>query len=173
MADQIVQGHVKLGGSFAKHRITGYVYQAINKEGVNPRLDVPLVSHVEGNLYQGGCLHGVRLPDGFKHVVSVYPWEQYALPEGCDRIEAFMHDSLDQNPSDAIGLAEEVINLLDDGPTLVHCQAGCNRSGLVAALVLIKLGHSPQEAVDLLRKSRSPLVLSNETFERFVLDYRA
>lgn len=61
------------------------------------------------------------------------------------------------------------LDALDRGPVLVHCQAGLNRSGVVSALVLIERGHSPREAVDLLRARRSPAVLCNESFERFVL----
>lgn len=68
---QIAKGTVALSGEFARHRITGWVPHA-EKRGINPALDVPLVSHVEGGLWQGGCRDGVRLPDEFDYVLSLY-----------------------------------------------------------------------------------------------------
>src|SRR5256885_12877051 len=41
--------------------------------------DVPYISHIEGNLYQGGCAAGLYLPKYIEHVVSLYPWEQYTV----------------------------------------------------------------------------------------------
>lgn len=140
-------------------------------------IDVPLISPVADNFWQGGCMNGLRLPTLFKHVVSLYPWEQYVLPEGCDRVEIKMYDSgtmVDED--DLYFAADTVVDFVKDGPTLVHCQAGLNRSGLVAGLALIKMGKTPQEAVDLLRRRRqnpdgtSP-VLCNPTFAQWLLDY--
>jgi protein-tyrosine phosphatase len=54
------------------------------------------------------------------------------------------------------------------GATAHNCQAGLNRSGLVAALALIRSGMTPAEAITLLRSKRSPAVLCNPTFERFL-----
>jgi hypothetical protein len=53
---------------------------------------------------------------------------------------------------------------------LIRCQAGLNRSGLVAALVLVRSGLTPQEAIDKLRRQRSNRVLFNKEFERYVLE---
>ena len=50
-------------------------------------------------------------------------------------------------------------------PTLITCMGGLNRSGLVAALALRRLGHSADEALSLLRASRGPYALGNELFE--------
>ena len=47
---------------------------------------------------------------------------------------------------------------------LVRCQAGLNRSGLVTALILIKDGHSPREAINLIRNNRGEAALFNESF---------
>lgn len=52
---------------------------------------------------------------------------------------------------------------------LIRCQAGLNRSGLIAALVLIKDGYQPSEAIALLRKSRSRNVLFNPYFEDWLI----
>lgn len=54
---------------------------------------------------------------------------------------------------------------------LIRCQAGWNRSGFVAALVLVLAGWEPAEAVDLLRQRRSPNVLCNREFEQWVIEH--
>jgi len=52
--------------------------------------------------------------------------------------------------------------------TLVRCQAGLNRSGLVTALVLIREGHSPHEAIELIRSKRHSMALFNRRFVDFL-----
>lgn len=54
--------------------------------------------------------------------------------------------------------------------TLIRCQAGLNRSGLVTALVLIKDGYEPAEAINLIRQKRSPNALFNKDFVSWLLD---
>jgi hypothetical protein len=54
-------------------------------------------------------------------------------------------------------------------PTLVRCQAGLNRSGLVIARILIDNGMPPQEAIDLIREQRSPNALFNPAFTKYLL----
>lgn len=54
-----------------------------------------------------------------------------------------------------------------EGKTLVHCQAGLNRSALVTARALMLDGMSADDAITLLRK-RSPMVLCNLTFEAWL-----
>jgi hypothetical protein len=51
---------------------------------------------------------------------------------------------------------------------LIRCQAGLNRSGLTAALVLIEAGYTPDEAITLLRTKRTSYVLCNGEFEAYV-----
>jgi hypothetical protein len=48
--------------------------------------------------------------------------------------------------------------------TLIRCQAGLNRSGLVTALVLYKAGIPTADAIDLIRSKRSPYALCNTRF---------
>lgn len=135
------------------------------------RIDVPVITLVEGNLWQGGCENGLILPDDIRYLVSLYKWESYeydSLDADPVVIEAF--DSLDQDPKEFIELARLTKGFADKGPTLVHCQAGLNRSGVVAALVLVMNGYSPEEAIEKLRESRSPAVLCNPSFEEFVLN---
>lgn len=66
-------------------------------------------------------------------------------------------------------IADDVNRYLVEGKTLVHCQAGLNRSNLIAALALIRGGMAPAGAISLLRERRSPVVLCNEAFESWLL----
>jgi protein-tyrosine phosphatase len=52
---------------------------------------------------------------------------------------------------------------------LVRCQAGWNRSGLIMALILIKDGLKPDQAIDLIRNRRSSRALCNRSFENWIL----
>ncbi|WP_158566523.1 DUF4326 domain-containing protein [Micromonospora craterilacus] len=52
---------------------------------------------------------------------------------------------------------------------LIRCQAGYNRSGLVTALTLIRLGRTAGEAIDLIQARRSPYALFNGHFVEHLL----
>ena len=147
------------------HRIEG-----IAQHGNRP-FSVPLISHVRGNLWQGGCIDGVPLPAQIQHVVSLYPWESYVCHGDVVSVTAARLFDAAALPDEQLlwALAAHVNRLCAIGPTLVHCQAGLNRSGMIAALALILSGDEPLAAVSLLRQKRCDAVLCNETFETFVL----
>lgn len=137
----------------------------------NTPFDVPFISHIDGNLWVGGCRDGLILPREIEHVVSLYPWETYRCPLMLkSHLEVRMYDSLDQAFGQVTAIASWVNSCLADGPTLVHCQAGLNRSNLVAATALVHQGMEPCEAIALLRAKRSPAVLCNPAFEQWLLD---
>jgi hypothetical protein len=52
---------------------------------------------------------------------------------------------------------------------LIRCQAGLNRSGLVTALVLVRDGYIPQEAIELIRERRDSMALFNRQFVKFLM----
>lgn len=143
------------------HHIEGYAIADPQRR----KFSMPLISHIEDNLWTGGCIDKARLPDDFAWVVSLYPWEQFTLGPDTQRIEIEMYDH-DGMPDLTLlhQTAEAVVLAVAEGKTLVHCQAGLNRSGLVAALALVKMGRTPDEAIDLLRAKRGPVVLCNRTF---------
>lgn len=152
-------------------------WRQVTVEGYPEAFDLPFMSHIEGNLWTGGCQHGLVLPDNIEHVVSLYPWEQWlwkreAPPKSFSL--NWMFDSRDPDdmlPEDRIwAIARYAGACVDDGPTFVHCQAGINRSALIAALVLMMEGALAEEAIAKLRERRSPAVLSNTLFERWLLE---
>ena len=56
------------------------------------------------------------------------------------------------------------------GPTLVHCQAGLNRSGIIVghALMTGPERMTADDAIETMRRKRSPAVLCNSTFEQWL-----
>lgn len=154
----------KLKADLKTHYIEG-----IAREGNTP-FECDLITHVKGDLWQGGCINGADLQGYFKHIVSLYPWERFN--PGCD-LDSFTEVRLYDGPEVPNGeqlfaLARWINFCKAHGPTLVHCQAGLNRSGLLTALSLILDGSSADEAIKLLRASRSPAVLCNKAFEAWL-----
>lgn len=137
----------------------------------NVPFDVPYITQVHDTLWQGGCETGLVLPTQIVHLVSLYPWERYRVNHQL-RSELYvrMYDSLDQSMEQVEQIAAWVEACAEDGPTLVHCQAGLNRSGLVAAKVLVRGGFSGGAAIEHLRRQRSPAVLCNPAFEAYLLN---
>lgn len=135
----------------------------------NTPFDVPFISNIDGNLWQGGCQDGLVLPASFKHVISLYPWEEYTLKHKLkSNLSIVMYDSLNQATGQVDALAHWVNSCVQDGPTLVHCQAGLNRSSLIAARSLMLRVANPltaDEAIAMLRTKRSQACLCNPAFE--------
>jgi protein-tyrosine phosphatase len=151
------------------HHIEGY---AAMGEG-QPHFSVSLVSHITGNLWTGGVLHGVRLSDDFEYVLSLYPFEKYKLGPHTKRWEHPLSDGDRVPPREMlITLAAMAGQAVNKGKTLVHCQAGLNRSALIAGLMLVRTGDwTADQAIELMREVRSPVVLCNQFFERWLREY--
>lgn len=131
--------------------------------------DVPFVSEIADNLWLGGCEDGLVLPDFIQHLVSLYPWEKYEVRHTLrSRTEIRMLDSVDQGFDQVDELAAWVNDCRRTGPVLVHCQAGLNRSSLVAARALMLDGATADEAIGLIRERRSPVCLCNPSFESWL-----
>jgi protein-tyrosine phosphatase len=104
--------------------------------------------------------------------VSLYPWESYRLGEeveGALIVRLFDRGEIPDRDL-LVGIATWVNVVRKLGPTLVHCQAGLNRSGLVAALALVLSGVKPADAIALLREKRCAAVLCNAAFESWLLE---
>lgn len=107
----------------------------------------------------------------FDAVVSMYRRWGYEPQGAVEHYEALFYDSnLDIEAIEkATAAADWATDRLVQGDrVLVRCQAGLNRSSLVAGLVLKNLGYTGQEAVDMIRKARSPWALCNDDFVRFL-----
>ena len=135
----------------------------------NKTFRVPLYSHITGNLWTGGCPVEAA-PQEFQFIICLYPWETYRVPENAIFTTARLYDH-GEIPDVAIlnALADYVGAVSKIGMTLVHCQAGLNRSALVAGLSLIRGGMKPKEAISLLREKRCDAVLCNLAFEKYLL----
>lgn len=148
-------------------RMSGVAYHG------NTHFDVPFISEIVSGLWQGGCENGLVLPAFIDHLVSLYPWEQYNR-RGDGILDSLltvkMFDSVEQGFHQVLDIAAWVNSCRKLGPTLVHCQAGLNRSSLVVATALVLDGMAGREAVALLREKRSPACLCNPAFEEFVLN---
>ena len=140
-------------------------YAGTSAHGFVP-FDVPFISEIAENLWQGGCRRGLILPRFIEHVVSLYPWQAYKLKHELDScLSVQMYDSEDQ-PAGQVGLLAAWVNSCrESGPVLVHCEAGLNRSSLVAARALMLGGMTADEAIGLIREKRSPACLCNPAFE--------
>jgi hypothetical protein len=128
---------------FTSHHIEG-----IAREGNTP-FSAPLISQIDGNLWQGGCKNGVSLGGKFEHIISLYPRERYKA--GCELItdvSVRLYDCGEVPDSSQLHALARLINVCRAlGPTLVHCQAGLNRSGLLAGLALVLDGMKPADAI--------------------------
>lgn len=147
--------------------LTSHYIQGIAVQG-NTWFRCPLVTHVIDDLWQGGC-PSAGVPAYFRFVLNLYPWVSYPVPETTELRTEQLYDSTDIASTGLLyELAEWVNEKRAIGPTLVHCQAGLNRSALITGLALVLGGMTGQEAIALLREKRSPAVLCNEAFARWL-----
>lgn len=139
--------------------------------GIN--FDVPFITKVADNLWQGGCTDGLVLPSHINYIVSLYPWERYTINHKM-RGELYirMYDDPNQATDQIDDLALQVNKWREKGQVLVHCQAGLNRSSLVVARALMFTGMSALQAIDHLRENRSPACLCNKGFESWLLSIK-
>lgn len=134
--------------------------------------DVPFMTEIDTNLWQGGCKNGLILPTHINYIVSLYPWERYRIfHKTRGELYVRMYDSPEQSLSQVEDIAQQVFKWAQDGAVLVHCQAGLNRSSLVVARVLQLRGMSGASAINKIRQLRSPACLCNAAFESFILEH--
>ncbi|WP_436774294.1 protein-tyrosine phosphatase family protein [Yinghuangia sp. YIM S09857] len=127
------------------------------------------------NLWMGG--HFYRSPWGayepaivrnqFDVVVSLHESDGHGPSPGTEHHCAAIPDDplTPEQLATVESLATTVRGALREGRrTLVRCQAGYNRSGLVVAQTLVELGYDAPTAIKIIRERRSPFALNNEVF---------
>ena len=141
-----------------------------------------LYSMIAPNLFQGGTddLDVIHLAQTnnrprtdlpFDAIVTMYAW---ARPADWN-IQEFRYGVPDASIKDIdLDRLRQAVNFGYDrwksgDRVLVRCQAGLNRSGLVLALILIKDGLTPIEAVARIRDNRGDDALFNQDFHKWLL----
>lgn len=130
--------------------------------------------HVGGHDYSpDGTIwaRDVVIADEFDLVISLYQRAGHGPADGVAHIHLRIPDGYlgDADLADVRTLADWAAEAVRDGKrVLVRCQAGLNRSSLVAAFTLLRLGHT--DPVALIREKRSPDALFNTHFQRYIAD---
>lgn len=140
----------------------------------NTPFDAPFISQITDNLWQGGCERGLVLPEFIDHVVSLYPWEAYTINHKLESsLTVRMYDDLAGPDREQVEALARWVNVCrKTGTVLVHCQAGLNRSGLIAAAALmLSAGCSADLAISMVRRARSDAVLCNPSFSEWLHDW--
>jgi hypothetical protein len=142
---------------------------------VNVPEECTTVDRVYRGLFQGGFLAPYAESRFYElHVgcaVEVPPNGDYA-----GRAKHLMLDDPDPRTlkprwsRNVLAAAKDVAEAVARGHrVLVTCAMGWNRSGLVSALALCRLGFSPEDAMRTVRRARGSGALSNKSFRRAVL----
>lgn len=134
-----------------------------------------------GELWQGG-IDDVRLlltktPDRIR-TVGLFA-QEIPIPRGNPNYELLClgYDDnfsasgpeVDQIKKIADHASDRLADRLRTGRSVLSsCAMGFNRSGLVTAVTLIKLGVDPGDAVNMVRQARGPRALSNPAFMQIV-----
>lgn len=118
-----------------------------------------------------GELHFAVADTQFDLVLSLFVRAGHGPPPGAEHVIAEMPDG----PLTADQIAQvRRLAVLAAGAvragrtTLVRCQAGYNRSGLVVVQALVELGYGTAEAIEMVRRRRSPWALHNELFVKYL-----
>lgn len=144
-------------------RMTGYT-----AHGFHP-FDVPFMSPVVDNLWVGGCQNGLVLPGNISHLLSLYKWETYTVNHRLRTSHTItMYDDENQAMDQVDKWARWVNARRRTGEVLVHCQAGLNRSNLIAARALMYDGMSADDAIAVIRYKRSSASLCNPRFVEYL-----
>lgn len=141
--------------------------------GVAKYIPVPesLYDEIIPNLFQGGA--EAVIDQEFDAVFSLHTRRGIGPGHGVYHSHMDIPDGA-LSPwqfADVVSMANNVALMVGDGKrTLVRCQAGLNRSGLVVALAMVNLGYPKMGALRLIRHKRSPWALCNDSFVQLFLE---
>jgi len=104
-----------------------------------------------------GCTHVVTLQGEREKATQMQDWVTQANMD-------WIHIPLDNAKVDLLGVEEflmivkrlhEISEALHSGAkVLIHCAAGLHRTGTISYILLLWHGHTPQQAIDKIRKAR-------------------
>jgi protein-tyrosine phosphatase len=139
------------------------------------KLSTDLFTELTPMLWMGGTptdLLDKTLPSYFRANLNLYHWGNTIIPQGVEYLEFEMYDTQRDGVDTAKiwELAAWAYKQSRTRVTLINCQAGINRSGLVAAATLGLMGYTAEQAISHMRHERSPLVLANPLFHKWVLE---
>lgn len=114
-----------------------------------------------------------EIPSGFDLTVSLFSRPGFEPTEGRHLVYRFEDERGALNTGSTLETvmraAAEVTFAVEHGQrVLSRCQAGLNRSSLVAGIAMVALGYEGVDAVQLIRARRSPWALCNADFEGFL-----
>jgi hypothetical protein len=111
------------------------------------------------------------MPPNIDAITNVDSFRFYDIPDGALYLHfAYRDTNVIPDATDLRIVAGALNELRVRGKTvLIHCRLGLNRSALLTGHVLIDEGYRAKDAIALMRKLRSPYVLANKTFERYLL----
>jgi protein-tyrosine phosphatase len=114
------------------------------------------------------------MPPNVDVIANVDSFRFYDVPDAVLYMHFAYRDTNAIPDTTELHIAARFLNdLRAAGKTVfIHCRLGLNRSGLMTGLVLIDEGYAAEDAITLMRHLRSPFVLENETFERYLLAER-
>ena len=141
-----------------------------------------LYSEIIENLFMGGTDDNdvIHLPANpyarrddlpFDSIVTMYAW---ARPADW-KVQEYRYGIPDARISDMdLSRLRQAVNWgfkqwKKGDRVLVRCQAGLNRSGLVTALILMKSGMRPEDAIRTIRTNRADIALFNEHYVRWLM----
>jgi hypothetical protein len=111
------------------------------------------------------------MPPNVDAIANVDSFRFYDIPDGVVYLHFAYRDANVIPDATDLHIAASFLNdLRAAGKTVfIHCRLGLNRSGLLTGLVLIDEGYRAKDAIEMMRGLRSPYVLENKTFERYLL----
>lgn len=168
-----------------RRRSTGVLkglWPVMDDDGTWNQLPADPWNRIVENLWMGGLYFGPQMqpaiPEGFDVVISMAGrGPGFMRITNPDVIEYSYYiddgklgpDELDFVKEAALHAAEAVH---EGRKTLVRCQAGLNRSGLVVAFALKELGIvNPELAITHIRAQRHRDALFNKHFQRYIREY--
>lgn len=109
-------------------------------------------------------------PDEFDAVVTMYAWAR-PVDWGVEELRWGIYDGEQDLPIEEM---QETVawahrRWKKGKRVLIRCQAGLNRSSLIAGLVLVRAGMTPHDAIMKIRRTRSEQALFNTAFTRFMI----